>query len=81
MNNKCLSMDVVGTSKFIGMPLSAQALYIHLVLRADENGKVNVSDVVRRVKATKEDISCLEGNGYIVADSGDYAILCDVLER
>lgn len=35
-NRRMFSIDVVGTDKFLDLPISAQCLYFHLGMRADD---------------------------------------------
>lgn len=66
------SRDVVGTDRFLDMPFSAQALYFHLGMVADDDGFVtSPRTVARSIGARNEDLATLLGKGYIVVfDSG-----------
>ena len=37
-NRRMFSLDVIDTDNFLDMPLSAQGLYFHLGMRADDDG-------------------------------------------
>lgn len=41
--------EIVNTRLFINMPVTAQALYFHLYLRADENGLVDEPLRIKRI--------------------------------
>lgn len=40
-NRRMFSLDVVDTDRFLDMSASAQALYFHLGMRADDDGFVS----------------------------------------
>lgn len=40
-NRRMFSLDVVDTDAFIDMPVTAQALYFHLGMRADDDGFIS----------------------------------------
>ena len=42
-NKRMFSLDVVDTDLFLEMPVSSQALYFQLGMRADDDGVVSVS--------------------------------------
>ena len=39
-NRRMFSLDIVDTDAFLDMPMSAQCLYFHLGMRADDDGSV-----------------------------------------
>ena len=39
-NRRMFSLDIVDTDAFLDMPMSAQCLYFHLGMRADDDGFV-----------------------------------------
>ena len=50
-NRRCVSAEVVETDAFYSMPASAQALYLHLCLLADDDGFVSNAELaLRRLK-------------------------------
>lgn len=52
---------------FLDMPLSAQALYFHLNLEADDEGFVsNVKSLMRQVRSTEDDLKILIAKRYIL---------------
>lgn len=52
--------SVIMTDAFMDMPLTAQALYFHLLLRADDDGFLkNLSAIRREVGASNEDVQSL----------------------
>lgn len=66
------SKSVIDSDAFIAMPLSAQALYFHLAMRADDDGFVNSPNRIRRdVGAAEDDLSLLIAKRFaLVFDSG-----------
>lgn len=69
---RMFSLQVVDTDKFMDMPLSARLLYYELGMRADDDGFVaSVNRIARTVGCSKEDITTLTDNGYLLTfDSG-----------
>ena len=69
---RMFSLQVVDTDKFMDMPLSARLLYDALGVRADDDGfGASVNRIARTVGCSKEDITTLTDNGYLLTfDSG-----------
>ncbi|MDE5907772.1 MAG: hypothetical protein K2H52_03365 [Lachnospiraceae bacterium] len=40
-NRRMFSLDIVDTDNFLDMPVTTQALYFHLGMRADDDGFVS----------------------------------------
>ena len=60
--------SIVDSDAFLDMPLSAQALYFHLGMRADDDGFVNNPRKIQRmVGASDDDIRLLLMKHFIVA--------------
>lgn len=67
-SRRMFSKDVVENDLFLDMPSSAQALYFHLGLRADDDGFVgNPRSVLREVQATIDDLRLLLDKGFVIA--------------
>ncbi len=63
---RTVAKPVVDSDLFLDMPLSAQALYFHLVVRSNGNGFVNnAKSVCRAVGASDGDIVILKENNFI----------------
>ena len=70
------SKKIIDSDEFLDMPLSTQALYFHLSMRADDDGFVdNPKKIQRTIGASDDDcrllmmkkyILCFEGSGVIV---------------
>ena len=69
---RMVSKSVIDTDAFLDLPLTAQALYLHLLLRADDDGFVSSpQSIMRMVGGSKDDLRLLIGKGYLIAwDSG-----------
>lgn len=69
---RMFSLQIVDTDAFMDMPLSTQALYFHLGMRADDDGFVsNARRVQKLVGASDDDLKILLMKRFIMAfDSG-----------
>ena len=69
---RMFSLDIVDTDDFLDLPISAQALYFHLGMRADDDGFVaKPRRIVSAVSAKPADLKRLQDKGYVhLFDSG-----------
>lgn len=69
---RMFSMQIVDTDAFMDMPLSSQALYFHLGMRADDDGFVsNARRIQRLIGAADDDLKLLALKRFIlIFDSG-----------
>lgn len=68
---RMLSREVVERDTFLDLPLSAQALYMHLVLGADDDGFVKNPGAIRRmVGASAQDMQDLINSGAVLDFEG-----------
>ena len=66
-NKRMFSLAVVDTDTFLEMPTSAQALYFHLCLRADDDGFVgSAKRICRTVGANEDDLKLLIAKRFIL---------------
>ena len=66
-DRRMFSKSVVDTDYFLDMPLSSQALYFHLGLRADDDGFVaSPRTIMRACAASNDDLKLLTAKGYII---------------
>lgn len=66
-NRRMFSLDVVDTDKFLDMPISAQCLYFHLGMRADDDGFISSpKQIMRMASCSQGDIRALIENGYVI---------------
>lgn len=70
-----VSMEIIDSDKFLDMPSSAQALYFHLAIRADNKGFVNnPKSIQRAVRASDSDFKILVAKHYISLSSDGITI-------
>ncbi len=69
---RMFSLSVVDTDWFLDLPLSAQALYFHLSMRADDDGFIDTpKSIIRKVGANQNDFDLLLAKRFILKfDSG-----------
>lgn len=69
---RMFSKSVIDSDAFIEMPLSSQALYFHLAMRADDDGFVHNPNRIRKdVGASEDDLKLLHAKRFILSfDSG-----------
>lgn len=66
-NRRMFSLDVVGTDKFLELPVTAQCLYFHLGMRADDDGFISSpKQILKMLSCTNGDMKILAENGYII---------------
>jgi len=64
---RMFSLDIVDTDKFLETPLTAQCLYFHMGMRADDDGFVcNPNRIMRMVGFSKDDMKLLIAKGFII---------------
>ena len=65
---RMFSKSVIDSDAFMDMPLSAQALYVHLAIRADDDGFLgNPKMVMRMICASEDDLKLLIAKNFIIA--------------
>lgn len=68
---RMISDLVMESDAFLDLPLSAQALYTHLILQADNWGFLSsVNNTRRMIGASQADVECLVDNGFIIRFPG-----------
>ena len=66
-NKRMFNLSVIDTDSFLEMPLSTQALYFHLNMRADDDGFVgNPKIICRTVGASEDDLKLLIAKRFIL---------------
>jgi hypothetical protein len=64
---RMFAKTIIDSDAFIDMPLSAQALYFHLAMRADDDGFLNnAQKVMRMVGAAKNDYDLLIAKRFVI---------------
>ena len=62
---RMFSRKIINSDRFTELPFSAQTLYFHLGMEADDDGLLNNANRIRRVICAGEaDVQLLEKNGY-----------------
>jgi len=62
------SMKIIDSDAFLDMPLSTQALYFHLSMRADDDGFLNnAKKIMRNISATQNDYDLLLMKRFIIS--------------
>ncbi len=70
-DKRMFSLSVVDTDWFLDLPLSTQALYFHLNLRADDDGFVDApNSIVRKIGATSKSKSFFEAPIFLTIELG-----------
>lgn len=64
---RMFSLDVVNTDRFLEMPASAQCLYFHLGMRADDDGFVSSPKMIAKIaNCSTDDLKLLAAKEYII---------------
>ena len=70
------SRKVVESDRFLELPLSAQGLYMHICMEADDDGFVNNANRIRKVvEASQEDYQTLFDRGYLLKMSNGLVVV------
>lgn len=66
-DKRMFSKTIVDSDAFLDMPLSTQALYFHLSMRADDDGFLNNANKIRRtVGASEDDLKLLIAKKFVI---------------
>lgn len=64
---RMFSMKIIDSDAFLDMPLSTQALYFHLSMRADDDGFLNnAKRIMDMIKANQNDYDLLKAKRFII---------------
>lgn len=65
---RMFAKTIIDSDAFIDMPLSTQALYFHLSMRADDDGFINnPKKIVRMIGASEDDFKLLQAKKFIIS--------------
>lgn len=65
---RMFSMKIIDSDAFLDMPMSSQALYFHLNMRADDDGFINnPKRILRMVGSTEDDLRLLITKKFVLA--------------
>ena len=69
---RMFSMKIIDSDAFLDMPLSTQALYFHLSMRADDDGFLNnAKRIMDMIKANQNDYDLLKACLLYTSDAAD----------
>lgn len=60
-----IAIRIIDSAKFLKMPIGTQALYFHLISRADDDGVVEAFNIMRMIGSTEDDLKVLVAKGYV----------------
>ena len=64
---RMFAKTIIDSDAFLEMPMSAQALYFHLGMRADDDGFINNPKKIQRmVGASEDDLKLLMAKNFII---------------
>lgn len=73
---RMFSREVVESDDFLELPLSAQGLYLHICMEADDDGFVNNANRIRKVvEASQQDYQTLFDQGYLIQMTGGLVVV------
>ena len=64
-SRRMFSLRIINSARFLKMPVSSQALYFHLGMRADDDGIVEAFTTIRAVGCTEDDLRVLVAKGFV----------------
>lgn len=77
-NRRMFSKDVIDSDRFLDMPPTAQNLYFHLGIQADDDGFVSSPKKIKRVCGAKdEDLKILEESHFIILFKSGVVVIAD----
>ena len=79
---RMFSKTIIQSDQFCELPFSAQALYLHLALYADDDGFVNNTKLITRmIGAKEEDIRMLIEAGYLIGFESGVVVITHWLQH
>ena len=67
-NHRMFANTIIDSDLFLEMPLSTQALYFHLGMRADDEGFIgNPKKIIRAITCTEDDLKLLIAKGFVIS--------------
>ncbi len=73
-DRRMVSRLIFDSEPFLKLPLSTQALYVHLILNADDDGVVEAGKVLKFTSASEMDLEILVQKQYLIILSKEYMI-------
>ena len=62
---RMFSKRIISSARFLRMPASAQSLYFHLGMAADDDGIVEAYPVMQMINAAEDDLKILAAKGFV----------------
>lgn len=75
--HRMVSNRIINSAKFIQMPIEAQLLYFHLIIRADDDGVVECYPVMKLLGTTPDNFKVLLAKGFIRQLNEDQVIVIE----
>lgn len=64
---RMFSLKIINSDAFLDLPLTAQGLYFHLAMRADDDGFIdNPKMILRTVRASNDDLNILIAESFLI---------------
>lgn len=77
-NKRMFSLDVVDTDAFLDMPVTSQALYFHLGMRADDDGFVSSpKKIIKTSGCNIDDLQVLISKHFIIPFESGVVVITD----
>lgn len=64
-NRRMVSLTIADSDAFLDLPLSAQVLYFHLLVRADDEGFITPKKIIRLAGCSQADLETLIKEGFL----------------
>ena len=75
---RMISKHIYDSDKFLDLPVTAQNLYTHLVIRADDDGFIgNVKRIILISKSSDTDLKFLIAAGYVIPFETGVCVITD----
>ena len=75
---RMFSLEVCDTDAFLDLPVSSQALYFHLGMRADDDGFVsNPKKITTMVNCSADDLKLLFAKGFVIPFNSGVCVIRD----
>ena len=77
-DHRMISKKVCESARFLRLPATSQALYMHLILNADDDGIVEAYGVMRLINACEDDLNILISRHFVtILDKDDLITYID----
>lgn len=68
---RMFSNKIIGSARFLKMPVDTQALYFHLALQADDDGIVEAYPILKMVGASEDNLKILAAKNFVTVLNED----------